>query len=74
MDQQLIRKASALCVLKERELWAAKEKKAYAELAKVGMKVNGNLNKDPFIKATEPVRAKHGKKWSKLLKDIQAVK
>ena len=74
MDQQLIRKASALCVLKERELWAAKEKKAYAELAKVGMKVNGNLNKDPFIKATEPVRAKHGKKWSKLLKEIQAVK
>ena len=74
MDQQLIRKASALCVLKERELWAAKEKKAFEELAKVGMKVNKGLAKEPFIKATEPVRQKFGGKYSDLIKKIQAVK
>ena len=74
MDQQLIRKASALCVLKERELWAEKEKKAFAELEKVGMKVNGNLNKEPFIQATAPVREKFGGKYSDLIKEIQAVK
>ena len=74
MDQQLIRKASALCVLKERELWAAKEKKAFEELARVGMKVNKGLAKEPFIKATEPVRQKFGGKYSALIKKIQAVK
>ena len=74
MDQQLIRKASALCVLKERELWAEKEKKAFAELEKVGMKVNGDLNKEPFIQATAPVREKFGGKYSELIKEIQAVK
>ena len=74
LDQQLIRKASGLCVVKERELWAAKEEKAFAELNKVGMKVNKGLNKEPFIKATEPVRQKFGGKYSALIKKIQAVK
>jgi tripartite ATP-independent transporter DctP family solute receptor len=74
VDQQLIRKASAACVEKERELWAAKEKLAYDELAKIGYKVNGNLNKDPFIQATAPVREKFGGKYSALIKRIQAVK
>ena len=74
MDQQLIRKASALCVIKERELWKAKEEKAYAELKQIGYSVNGNLDKEPFIEATEPVRAKFGSKYSALIKQIQAVK
>ena len=74
MDQQLIRKASALCVVKERELWKAKEEKAFAELKKIGYSINGNLNKEPFIKATEPVRTKFGGKYSALIKKIQAVK
>lgn len=74
LDQQLIRKASALCVIKERELWAAKEEKAFAELAKVGMKVNKGLDKEPFIQATEPVRQKFGGKYSDLIVQIQAVK
>jgi TRAP-type C4-dicarboxylate transport system substrate-binding protein len=74
VDQQLIRKASALCVIKERELWAAKEEKAFAELKKIGYSINGDLDKDPFIKATEPVRQKFGGKYSELIKRIQAVK
>ena len=74
LDQQLIRKASAMCVEKERELWKAKEEKAYAELAKIGYAVNKVEDKEPFIAATEPVRAKHGAKWADLIKAIQAVK
>jgi tripartite ATP-independent transporter DctP family solute receptor len=74
MDRQLVRKASALCVIKERELWKAKEEKAYAELKRIGYSVNGNLDKQPFIEATEPVRAKFGSKYSALIKKIQAVK
>ena len=50
------------------------EAKAYAELKKIGYAVNGNLNKEPFIKATEPVRAKFGGKYATLIKRIQAVK
>jgi TRAP-type C4-dicarboxylate transport system substrate-binding protein len=54
LDRQLIREASAACVIKERELWAAKDEKAYAELKKIGYSVNGNPDKKPFIQATEP--------------------
>jgi len=74
VDQQLIRKASVACVIKERALWAAKEKKAFAQLKKIGYAVNGGLNKDPFIQATAPVREKFGGKYSALIKRIQAVK
>lgn len=74
VDQQLIRKASVACVIKEREFWAAKEKKAYAQLKKIGYAVNGGLNKEPFIQATAPVREKFGGKYSALIKRIQAVK
>jgi tripartite ATP-independent transporter DctP family solute receptor len=74
LDQQLIRKASAMCVEKERELWAAKEEKAFAELKKLNYAVNGGFDKEPFIKATEPVRQKFGGKYAELIKQIQAVK
>ena len=73
-DQQLIRKASASCVTKERELWKKKEDEAFAHLKKIGFNVNGNIDKEPFIKATEPVRAKYGKKYATLIKRIQDVK
>ncbi len=74
VDQQLIRKASALCVIKERELWAEKEKKAYAELKKIGYNINEISDKEPFIEATEPVRQKFGGKYAELIKRVQAVK
>ena len=34
----------------------------------------GDLDKEPFIQATEPVRQKFGGKYSELIKRIQAVK
>jgi TRAP-type transport system periplasmic protein len=72
-DQQLIRKASALCVLKERELWAAKEKKALDDLAAAGVHVKTDVDKTPFIEATQAVRDKYGAKYADLLKAINAI-
>ena len=72
-DQQLIRKASALCVLKERELWAAKEKKALDDLQAAGVHIETNVDKTPFIEATQGVRDKYGAKYADLLKAINAV-
>jgi len=60
LDQQLIRKASALAVIKERELWAAREVAALEELKAAGINVITDVDKGPFIEATEPVRAKFG--------------
>jgi TRAP-type transport system periplasmic protein len=74
MDQQLIRKASALTVGKERELWAAKEQAALADLKKRGIQIVTSIDKEPFIKATAPIRAKFGAKYATLLQRVEAVK
>ncbi len=74
VDRQLIRKASALAVLKERELWAAKEQKALEDLKAAGVTVITDVDKTPFIEATQPVRDKYGAKYADLLKQINAVK
>ncbi|MBT3360783.1 MAG: TRAP transporter substrate-binding protein [Rhodospirillales bacterium] len=77
LDQQLIRKASALTVEKVRDLWAKKEAGDFANLAKVGVKVNEVANKAPFIKATQVVRdnfAKKGDSFKKIIAAVAAVK
>jgi tripartite ATP-independent transporter DctP family solute receptor len=74
MDRQLIRKASALAVERERELWAAREKEALEDLKQKGVNVITDFDKTPLIKATEPVRAKFGQKFPDLIKKVQAVK
>ena len=73
-DQELIRKASLEAEQKERELWALKEKKAMDELRKAGVKIVTNVNKEPFIKATDGVREKFGAKYADLIKKAHAVK
>jgi tripartite ATP-independent transporter DctP family solute receptor len=73
-DQILIRKAAALTVPKERELWKAMVDKALKELDDMGFQVTKEIDKEPFIKATEPVREKFGGKYAELIKRIQAVK
>ena len=72
-DQQLIRKAAALCVIKERELWAAKEEKALDDLRAAGVTIISDIDKTPFIEATQAVRDKYGAKYADLLKAINAV-
>jgi len=74
LDRQLIRKASAMVVGKERELWAAREQAALEKLKGQGIEVITDIDKGPFIEATEPVRMKFGKKYADLIKRIQAVK
>ena len=74
LDQQLIRKASALAVEKERELWAAREQSALADLKAAGIEVITDIDKGPFIEATKPVRDKFGSKFAELIKRAEAVK
>ncbi len=72
-DQLLIRKASALCVLKERELWAEKEGKSMQILKDAGVQIISDVDKTPFIEATQGVRDKYGAKYADLLKAINAI-
>ena len=73
LDQQLIRKASVLAVQKERELWAAREQVSLDKLKEQGIQVITEIDKQPFIDATEPVRMKFGEKYSDLIKKAAAV-
>ena len=74
LDQQLIRKASVLAVEKQRELWAAREQRSLAAVKALGYEVVTDIDKEPFIKATEPVRMKFGEKYADLIKRAAAVK
>ena len=74
LDRQLIRKASALAVERERELWAAREQAALETLKSKGINVITDIDKGPFIKATEPVRSKFGSKFADLIKRAHAIK
>lgn len=73
LDQQLIRKASVYAVEKERELWAAREQSSLQRLRDLGYEVVTDIDKAPFIAATEPVRAKFGEKFTDLIKRAAAV-
>jgi tripartite ATP-independent transporter DctP family solute receptor len=73
VDQQLIRKASALAVVKERELWQEMEQKAMTELEGMGVKINRDVDKAAFIEATAPVREKFGEKYKELIARIDEV-
>jgi tripartite ATP-independent transporter DctP family solute receptor len=57
-DRQLVRKAAKESVAKMRELWQAREKEANAAVVAGGAQVN-ELDKEAFMKAVEPVYAKH---------------
>jgi tripartite ATP-independent transporter DctP family solute receptor len=74
VDQLLIRKASAFAVIKERELWAAREQKSLGILKEKGIKLVEKVDKAPFINATEPVRKQFGAKFSDLIARAAAVK
>jgi tripartite ATP-independent transporter DctP family solute receptor len=70
--QALIREVSPMATAKERELWAAMEQKAMADLEGLGVKIN-QVDKAAFIAATAPVRDKFGAQYAELLKRIEAV-
>jgi TRAP-type transport system periplasmic protein len=72
VDQQLIRKASVLAVEKERELWAEMEQKSLDQLKSEGAEIITDVDKTPFIEATQPVRDKFGEQYGELIERIQA--
>lgn len=73
-DQLLVRKASFECAKKERELWHIQEKDAMNKLKGIGFQIIEDVDKEPFIQATKPIRDKFGAKYTDLLKKIYDVK
>jgi tripartite ATP-independent transporter DctP family solute receptor len=71
VDQQLIRKASVLAVEKERELWAEMEQAALDKLVAEGYEVITEIDKGPFIEATQPVRDKFGEQYAEIMARIK---
>jgi tripartite ATP-independent transporter DctP family solute receptor len=71
VDQALIRKAAALTVDKERELWAAREQEALEDLRKMGVEVVTDIDKGPLIEATAGVREGFRQKYPDLLKRVE---
>jgi tripartite ATP-independent transporter DctP family solute receptor len=72
VDQQLIRKASALVVEKERELWTEMEQASLEQLKSEGAEIITDVDKQPFIEATQAVRDKFGEKYGDLIEQIEA--
>ena len=72
VDQQLIRKASALVVEKERQLWTEMEQASLEQLKSQGAEIIVDVDKQPFIEATQAVRDKFGEKYGDLIKQIEA--
>ncbi len=72
VDQELIRKAAVLTVYKERELWAKMEQQSLEQLKAEGAEITTDVDKQPFIDATQAVRDKFGEKYGDLMKQIEA--
>ena len=73
LDRQLIRKASALAVQRQRDLWAAREQASLDKLRAQGYEIITDVDKTPFIEATAPVRQQFGEKFSDLIQRAAAV-
>jgi len=71
VDQQLIRKAAALAVEKQRELWSEREQASLAALQEQGIEVITEVDKAPFIEATAAVREKFGEQYADLIQRAQ---
>jgi tripartite ATP-independent transporter DctP family solute receptor len=75
-DQALIRKFSKEAQLDERQLWAAAEDRALADMKAHGVKIVEitPAEKKRFQDAMKPVWDKYGAKYAGLIKEIDAVK
>jgi tripartite ATP-independent transporter DctP family solute receptor len=75
-DQALIRKFSREAQFDERQLWAAAEQKALADMKAHGVKIVEITpeEKKRFQDAMKPVWDKYGAKYAGLIKEIDAVK
>jgi TRAP-type C4-dicarboxylate transport system substrate-binding protein len=75
-DQALIRKVSKEAQMDERQLWAAAEEKALADVKKAGVTITEITpeQKQRFQDAMKPVWDKYGAKYKDLIAEIEAVK
>ncbi len=73
-DVALIKYAASLSVPYQRELWAARAKASIEKAKAAGCEIITDIDKTPFMKAMEPVYAKHAKPLAGIIKRIQAVK
>jgi tripartite ATP-independent transporter DctP family solute receptor len=58
-DRALIKEAARASVPRQRELWKALEKEAEAKIRAAGNQINQVADKNEFIRAMDPVYAKH---------------
>jgi TRAP-type C4-dicarboxylate transport system substrate-binding protein len=59
-------------VVKERELWAEMEQASLEQLQSQGAEIITDVDKQPFIEATQAVRDKFGETYGELIERIQA--
>lgn len=73
-DQALVKQAARDSVLKQRELWAAREEESRKKVEEAGSQIT-TPDKQPFIDAMKPVYEKHvtDEKLKSLVERIQAV-
>lgn len=71
-QQQTILKLAREAQMEQRELWNAYNKQALDKMKAGGVQFH-NIDKDYFVKATEPVRKQYGEKHQDLMKAIADV-
>jgi tripartite ATP-independent transporter DctP family solute receptor len=73
-DRELIIKAAEESVPYQRELWQLKVEEALIEIKDAGCEIISDIDKEPFIKAMEPVYDKHAKEvlgWIERIQEIE---
>ena len=73
-NQAIVKQAAKDSVLKQRELWAAREEESRKKVEEAGSQIT-TPDKQPFIDAMKPVYEKHvtDEKLKSLVERIQAV-
>ena len=74
VDKELIKKAAIECSIKERELWKKKERIDLKNLKEQGFIILDDIDKEPFIAATQAIREKYGAGFKVIMNKIEKTK
>ncbi len=74
VDKELIKKAAIECSIKERELWKKKERIDLENLKEQGFIILDDIDKEPFIAATQAIREKYGAGFKVIMNKIEKTK
>jgi tripartite ATP-independent transporter DctP family solute receptor len=72
-DRELVRQAALDSVPYQRELWKAMVQESIHQAASAGCEIIRVIDKDPFIRAMEPVYAEHAAGLTPIIERIRAV-